>query len=115
LKYLLLAYGLPKVHKSDCPFRVILSSINNPLHKLAGFLQKILHDSIPIVTIKINSYIKNSFDFVGATGRSTMELDYPCNRLSIRDRTGAAGSTIESLVSIITVMALDEKLLYRHN
>ena len=28
------AYALPKIHKQDCPFRVIVSSINSPLYLL---------------------------------------------------------------------------------
>jgi len=31
------AYGLPKVHKPDCQFRVIISSIDSQLHSLAFF------------------------------------------------------------------------------
>ena len=54
------AYGLPKIHKPNCPLRVIISSIGTPLHPLATFLHKILVKSLP----KANSYIKNSFDLV---------------------------------------------------
>jgi len=31
------AYGLPKIHKSGYPYRIIISTINSPLHKLALF------------------------------------------------------------------------------
>jgi len=34
------AYGLPKVHKPNCPFRIIISSVDSPLHAIASFLQK---------------------------------------------------------------------------
>ena len=54
------AYGLPKIHKPDCPLRVIVSSIGSPLHPLAKFLQKIIEKSLP----KSSSHIKNSFDLV---------------------------------------------------
>ncbi|XP_071652732.1 uncharacterized protein [Temnothorax longispinosus] len=53
------AYGLPKIHKPDCPLRIIVSSINTPLYDLASFLQKILHKSLPIS----GSSIKDSFTF----------------------------------------------------
>jgi len=33
------AYGLPKVHKANCPFRIIVSSVDSPLYVLATFLQ----------------------------------------------------------------------------
>lgn len=32
------AYGLPKIHKLNCPFRIIVSSVNSPLHHLATYL-----------------------------------------------------------------------------
>jgi len=41
------AYGLPKLHKTGCPLRVIISSLNSPLYKLADYLHKIIKCSIP--------------------------------------------------------------------
>lgn len=38
------AYGLPKIHKPNCPFRLIVSSINSPLYQLALFLHKIMSE-----------------------------------------------------------------------
>jgi len=57
---LLRAYGLPKVHKSDCPFRIIISSIDSPLYSLATFLHGIIIRSLP----KAQSHINNSFELV---------------------------------------------------
>ncbi|XP_067205235.1 uncharacterized protein [Linepithema humile] len=54
------AYGLPKVHKDNCPLRIIVSCINSPLYKLAMFLHNVLHNSIP----KPDSHIKNSFQLI---------------------------------------------------
>ncbi|XP_018355142.1 PREDICTED: uncharacterized protein LOC108756077 [Trachymyrmex septentrionalis] len=54
------AYGVPKIHKPGCPFRVIVSSLGSPLYPLATFLHNILVKSIP----KAESYIKNSFELV---------------------------------------------------
>jgi len=51
---------LPKIHKRDLPLRIIVSSSGSPLHNLAVFLQKILHNSLPIS----DSYIKNSSDLI---------------------------------------------------
>jgi len=39
------AYGLPKIHKKNVPFRIIVSSINSTLNLFADFLRKILHNS----------------------------------------------------------------------
>ena len=54
------AYGLPKIHKEGCPLRLIVSSINSPLYKLASYLHKIMYNYFP----KPNSHIKNSFKLV---------------------------------------------------
>ncbi|KYN09543.1 hypothetical protein ALC57_18330 [Trachymyrmex cornetzi] len=57
---LLRAYAMPKIHKPNCPFRIIVSSINSPLYELASFLHSILIETIP----KTESHIKNSFQLV---------------------------------------------------
>jgi len=54
------AYGLPKVHKLNCPYRIIVSSVDSPLYPLATFLQNIISTSIPTA----RSHIDNSFDLV---------------------------------------------------
>jgi len=52
------AYGLPKIHKKDYPFRIIVSSINTALYPLASYLQKIISNSL----IHDNKQVKNSFE-----------------------------------------------------
>ena len=55
-------YGLPKVHKTGCPFRPIVSSVNTYNSNLASYLVSILQ---PIST---NQYtVKDSFSFAGWT------------------------------------------------
>jgi len=54
------AYGLPKIHKDNCPLRVIVSSINSPLHSFALFLHQVIFSNIP----KAHSHITNSYDLV---------------------------------------------------
>jgi len=54
------AYGLPKVHKPDCPFKIIVSSLDSSLYNLATFLHKILIKNIPVT----DSHLNNSFDLV---------------------------------------------------
>lgn len=53
-------YGLPKIHKKDCSLRIIVSSINSPLHSFASFLHNILYQYLP----KPKSHIQNSFELV---------------------------------------------------
>ena len=51
-------YGLPKVHKTGCPFRPIVSTVNAYNYNLASYLVSILQ---PIST---NQYtVKDSFSF----------------------------------------------------
>ena len=52
-------YGLPKVHKTGCPFRLIVSSVNTYNYNLASFLVNVLK---PISTNQFT--IKDSFTFV---------------------------------------------------
>ena len=53
------AYALPKIHKENIPFRIIVSSINIALYSLAGYLQDIISENILLAKSKI----KNSFEF----------------------------------------------------
>lgn len=51
------AYGFPKIHKRDCPLRIIVSSINSPLHPLATYLHNLLFNNLPAPTNRvINNY-----------------------------------------------------------
>jgi len=52
------AYGLPKIHKPGFPLRIIISSIDSPLHNLAEFLQNILNQSLPTAL----SHLRNGSD-----------------------------------------------------
>jgi len=42
------AYDLPKVHKVNCPFKIIVSSVDSSLCAPATFLQKTKSTSIPL-------------------------------------------------------------------
>jgi len=65
------AYSLLKVHKSDCPFRIV-SSLDSPLYNLATFLHKILIKNIPVT----NSHLNNSFDLVQKLKDIQVDNDY---------------------------------------
>jgi len=44
-----------KIHKTDYPLRVIVSSINSSIHNLASFLHKIIHENLPLAEIAIDN------------------------------------------------------------
>jgi len=52
----ILPNALPKIHKQNCSYHLIVSSLNNPLYQLAVFLHSIIIKNIP----KADSHIKNS-------------------------------------------------------
>jgi len=55
-----MAYGLPKIHKENIPFRIIISSVNTALYPIAKFIHKIFMDSL----IFDNSHVSNSFELM---------------------------------------------------
>jgi len=66
------AYGLPKIHKNNTPFRIIVSSINTALYSIASFLQDIISNSLE----KTNSHIANSFDLYSSlSGKRIRDSD----------------------------------------
>jgi len=66
------AYGLPKIHKPDNSFRIIISSIDSPLYSLASYLREIISNNIP----KSFSHIDNSFQLVKRLNGSTLNSDF---------------------------------------
>jgi len=58
------AYGLPKIHKSNCPLRIIISYIDSPLHAFATYLHNILYKNLP----RPASHIANSYELVEKLG-----------------------------------------------
>ncbi|XP_011858700.1 PREDICTED: uncharacterized protein LOC105556227, partial [Vollenhovia emeryi] len=66
------AYGLPKIHKTGYPLRIIVSSVNTPLHTFSTFLHKIIYSSVP----KPDSHILNSFELVNKLNGLHLEQDY---------------------------------------
>jgi len=73
------AYDLPKVHKSDCLFRIIVSFLDSPLYNLATFLHKILIKNIPMT----DSHLNNSLDLVQKLKDIQVDDDYIFFRRSI--------------------------------
>jgi len=64
-------YGLPKIHKENCPLRPIISAVGTYNYKLAKFLVEILS---PL--IKDNEYIlKDTFDFVNKVSNLNTNVD----------------------------------------
>jgi len=71
------AYGLSKVHKPNCSFRIIISSIDSPLHAIATFLHKIIASNSPVA----HSPVSNSFDLVKKL--SNMHIDDEFSLISL--------------------------------
>jgi len=65
------AYGLPKVHKPDCPFRIIISSIDSPQYSLSTFLHNIINNGMP----KAKTHIDNSFSLFDTLSNLKLEDD----------------------------------------
>jgi len=53
-------YGLPKIHKQDCPLRPIVSFVGSPTYNLSKFLNRILKS----LTKDSRYSVKNSADFI---------------------------------------------------
>jgi len=73
------AYGLSKIHKSGNPLRIIIFSIDTPLHKFAHFLHKILIKGYP----SPNSSIKNSNDLIKKLRDISLNVDYEIFSLDV--------------------------------
>jgi len=66
------AYGLPKIHKNNTPFRLIVSSVNTALYSFASFLHDILTNSIK----NTGQSTTNSFDIYNRlSGKKISESD----------------------------------------
>lgn len=55
-----LLYGLPKIHKENCPIRPVVSYSNSPAYKLASWLNKII---VSYTKFSSKYAINNSFEF----------------------------------------------------
>lgn len=62
-----LAYGLPKIHKIEHPLRIIVSSIDSPLHNLA-FIHNIINKSLS----PTNNATNNSYSLINKTSNLTI-------------------------------------------
>jgi len=49
------AYGLPKIHKNDNSYRIIISSIDSPLYQLAKYLHEIISGNIPDTSSRMDT------------------------------------------------------------
>jgi len=71
------AYGLLKIHKPNCPVRIIVSSINSPLFSL--FLKNILHESLE----KTVGHVTNSRQLVEELSGFIIESDHAMASLDV--------------------------------
>ena len=65
-------YGLPKIHKDNCPLRPIISAVGTYNYKLAKFLVEIL---TPHVNVNSKYVIKDTFDFVNKVAHLNTNVD----------------------------------------
>lgn len=54
------AYGVPKIHKQNIPYRIIISAVNSPTYKIANYLHEILNISFD----REGRNVKNSFELL---------------------------------------------------
>ena len=59
------AYGLPKIHKNNIPYRIIVSSIGTALYPIATFLHEIISESVPHSI----GHVNNSFELYNSLTR----------------------------------------------
>ena len=53
-------YLLPKIHKTNCPGRPVISGCNTPTEKISAFVDQQLKPLVP----QISSYVKDTNDFL---------------------------------------------------
>jgi len=73
------AYGLPKIHKSNVPLRIIVSAINNLFYELSIFLHNIIKNSIP----EPPSFIKNNYHLVHKLNDTKVDPGYEITRCNL--------------------------------
>jgi len=73
------AYGLPKIHKPGCTFRLIISSIDSPTYQLANYIHKIISKN----TIKPLSHTDNSYKLIHKLKDVAVDVDYDLVSLDV--------------------------------
>ncbi|KYN18358.1 hypothetical protein ALC57_09333 [Trachymyrmex cornetzi] len=66
------AYSLPKIHKLNCPFRLIISSIDSLLYVLATFIHDVISKNVPKSVYNID----NSFQLVKRLKGTRFEIEH---------------------------------------
>ena len=64
-------YGVPKIHKTNVPLRLIVSCVNTFAYDLSGFLARILSP----LTGNSNLTLKNSGEFASIISQETIQAD----------------------------------------
>jgi len=65
-------YGLPKIHKRDFPFRIIVSCINSPVYDVSLYLHKIISTNVS----KSQNNVENSFKLVKKLSCTFIDHNY---------------------------------------
>jgi len=98
------AYGLPKLHKENIPFRIIVSSIGTTLYSVADYLQKILHNSLP----PSMGQVKNSFELFNRLLGMTIPENHLLISLDVR-------SLFTNIPSELVLEAISNRWVYIQN
>ena len=72
------AYGLPKIHKSNAPLKIIVSSINSPLYSLSLFLHFIIKNNN-----ETRNQVENNFQLVDKLSGTYFEAGYQLASLDV--------------------------------
>jgi len=76
------AYGLPKIHKKNYSFRIIVFCVNTALYPLASYLQTIISNNLTYN----NRHVKNSFELHKIlSGKKIDDIDDKHFNVSRRD------------------------------
>lgn len=66
------AYGVPKIYKAEVPLRIIVSTVNSPLHRISCYLHKLINDNIPTSLF----FIKDSFHLFNILSGLKLDNNY---------------------------------------
>ena len=98
-------YGLPKIHKENCPFRPILSMSNSPHERLAKWLLKCIKPAEDFYT---KFCVKDSFSFA-------KEVHQMSNTLSHAVMTSFDVCSLFTNVPVKEAITITSNYLYEHD
>ena len=98
------AYALPKIHKPDLKWRLIVSTIGSPTYNLAKYLSNILKP----VSGKTNAFVKNIWDLKDSIKNIIVPKTHSLISLDVV-------SMFDSIPLDLALDCVEEKLNLNHN